>query len=436
MNVIGIRHEDKYKMERRVALTPAHVKTLIEDYGLRVLVESSPKRVFTDDEFAAVGAEIVNDLSEAQIIFGVKEMPIDFFEEEKTYIFFSHTIKGQEYNMPLLKRMIEKKINLIEYEKITNDNGQRLIFFGRFAGLAGMINSLWSLGQRWLEMGYETPFAKLQQSHNYNSLEDAIHAVSMAGSEILEEGFPEELLPITIGITGYGNVSKGAQEILSLLPTVEISPEELLELKDGGNYNNSTIYTTIFKEKHISRTKDILGTFDLQDYYNHPEKYENNMEQYIPELTVLMNCMYWDPRYPRIITKDFLAELNENGPLKLTVIGDVTCDPDGSIEPTHMGTFIEDPVYVYNPETREPTMGFKGDGILIMAVDILPSELPREASQAFGDALLHFVPEIASANFHVSFDELKLPNPIKNALILHHGQFTPNFEFMRKFIED
>jgi alpha-aminoadipic semialdehyde synthase len=436
MNVIGIRHEDKYKMERRVALTPNHVKTLIEDYGIRVLVESSPKRVFTDDEFAAVGAEIVTDLSEAQVIFGVKEMPIDFFEEEKTYIFFSHTIKGQEYNMPLLKRMMEKKINLIEYEKIANDNGQRLIFFGRFAGLAGMINSLWSLGQRWMEMGYETPFAKLQQSHKYDSLEDAIHAISMAGSEILEEGFPKELLPITVGITGYGNVSKGAQEILTLLPIEEISPEELLDLKESGNYNNTTIYTSVFKEKHISRTKDTLAKFELQDYYDHPEKYENNMEQFIPELTVLMNCMYWDPRYPRIITKDFLAELNNSGNMKLTVIGDVTCDPDGSIEATHMGTFIEDPVYVYNPETREPTMGFKGDGILVMAVDILPSELPREASQAFGDALLHFAPTIVSADYHVSFDNLELPSPIKNALILHHGKYTPAFEYMREYMQD
>jgi len=436
MNIIGIRHEDKYKMERRVALTPTHVKSLIENHDMRVLVESSPKRVFTDDEYAAVGAEIVSDLSEAQVIFGVKEMPIDFFEEKKTYIFFSHTIKGQEYNMPLLSRMIEKKINLIEYEKITDDDGKRLIFFGRFAGLAGTINSLWSLGQRWLEMGYETPFAKLKQSHKYNSLEDAIHAIAMAGSEILEKGFHKDLLPITIGVTGYGNVAKGAQEILALLPTESISPEELLKLKDSGNYNNSTIYTSIFKEEHISRPKDSNSKFELRDYYDHPEKYENNFEQYVPELTVLMNCMYWDPRYPRIITKDFLADLYKKGALKLTVIGDVTCDPDGSIEATHMGTFIEDPVYVYNPKSRKPSMGFKGEGLLIMAVDILPSELPREASQAFSDALVNFVPEIVKTDFNTSFEDLSLPLAIKRALILHQGKYTPAFQYMKEYIED
>lgn len=435
MNIIGIRHEDKYKMERRVALTPSHVKILIEEHGLQVLVEKSSKRVFSDDEFAAVGAEIVTDLSRAQIIFGVKEMPIDFFDNEKTYVFFSHTIKGQEYNMPLLQRMIEKRINLIEYEKVANENQQRLIFFGRFAGLAGMINSIWSLGQRWLEKGYETPFAKINQSHTYDSLEDAIHAISLAESEILDKGFPSDLLPITIGVTGYGNVSKGAQEILMLLPTEAITPDEMLELKKSGSYNNKTIYTTIFKEKHISKHKDPTKPFELKDYYAHPEKYENNLEQFIPELTVLMNCMYWDANYPRIITKDFLARLYKKGEMKLTVIGDVTCDPDGSIEATHMGTFIEDPIYVYNPITRKPTMGFIGEGILIMAVDILPSELPREASIAFGDALLHFVPQIATANFSDSFDNIALPAPIKRALILHQGDFTPDFTYMNEFIK-
>ena len=433
MKVIGIRHEDKYEMERRVALTPNHVKVLIDDFNIRILVESSSKRVFRDEEYRAAGAEIVSDLSEAEVIFGVKEMPIKFFENEKTYIFFSHTIKGQSYNMPLLKQMIEKRINLIEYERIANDQGQRLIFFGRFAGLAGMINSLWSLGQRWKQMGYSTPFENLKQSHKYNSLEDAIHEISKAGSEILENGFPQELLPVTIGITGYGNVSKGAQEIMMLLPTEQVTPSELLELKESGSYEDKKIYTTVFKEKHISRTSDTNKSFDLQDYYEKPENYENNFEQYVPHLTVLMNCMYWDARYPRIITKDFLSELLTKNELKLTVIGDVTCDPDGSIEATHEGTMIEDPVFVYNPKSRDYKMGFEGDGILVMAVDILPSELPRESSQAFGDALLHFVPSILDADFSSNFNDLILPSPIKNALILKEGVFCPEYEYMQDF---
>ncbi len=151
-------------------------------------------------------------------------------------------------------------------------------------------------------------------------------------------------------------------------------------------------------------------------------------------MTILMNCMYWDDKYPKIVTKDYLENLYEKENPKLVVIGDVTCDPDGSIECTHKGTEIEDPVFVYNPLTRKPTMGFKGDGILIMAVDILPSELPREASQTFSDALIGFMPEIASANFNVPTEELKLPYPIKKALILHNGELTSDYQYLNKYI--
>ncbi len=435
MTKVGIRFEDKYKMEKRVALVPKDVKRLIKNEHIEFHVEVSPKRVFTENEYKEAGAKIVDKLTEPTIIFGVKEMPIDFFEDKKTYLFFSHTIKGQSYNMPLLKRMIEKKINLIEYEKVTDDQGHRLIFFGRYAGLAGMINSFWSLGQRCLALGVETPFAQLKQSHLYSSLEAAKQALSKVATEIAKNGIPERIAPLTIGITGYGNVSKGAQEIISLFNHEEISPEELLKLRAEGNYDNKTIYQIIFKEDHISRAKEPQAKFDLQHYYNHPEAYENNMEQYIPELTILMNCMYWGPQYPRIITKDFLAKLYKNPNNKLCVIGDVTCDPDGSIEATHTGTFIEDPVFVYNPDTRKPTMGFDGHGVLIMAVDILPSELPREASEGFSTALSPFVPNLVKTDFDLPFEELDLPAPLKRALILHHGEFTPDFKYMEEYIK-
>ncbi len=434
-NTIGIRHEDKYVMERRVAIIPGHAKKLIEEQGLEILVETSPKRIFTDEEFAAAGAKIVDDVREAPVIFGVKEMPIDYFEEQKTYIFFSHTIKGQDYNMPLLKRMVEKKINLIDYEKVADDEGRRLIFFGKFAGLAGMINSLWSLGQRLMEYGIKTPFLKIQQAHNYNSLEDAKEVISAVGEEIAEHGLPAELTPLTIGFTGYGNVSNGAQEIAGLLPIKEISPAELLTLKERNELPNNILYKVVFKEWDMSVPKNDNEKFELQDYYKHPEKYRGIFEQYLPHLTVLMNCMYWDDRYPRIVTKEWVKNAFSNGTPKLTVIGDVTCDPDGSIEITHKGTEIEDPVFVYNPDTEEPIMGFQGKGILVMAVDILPSELPRESSIGFSNALFKYIKPIAQADYSKSFEELNIPKPIKRAMILHNGNFTPDFEYMKEFIK-
>ena len=434
MHKIGIRHEDKYVMERRVPLVPEHVKRLVEQ-GIEVQVQRSPKRVFKDEEFEAAGAKLVDDLNEPDLILGVKEMPMDFFEFQKTYIFFSHTIKGQSYNMPLLKRMMEKKINLIDYEKITNEKGQRLIFFGRFAGLAGMINSLWSAGMRYKEFGIETPFTAIKQTHTYNSLEEAKEVVAQVGNKIKTEGLPEQLSPFVIGITGYGNVSKGAQEILSLLPVEEVSPKELLTLEQRNDFSNKKVYQVVFKEEDLSKPLEEGKAFELQEYYQHPERFEGQFEQYIPHLSILMNCMYWDDRYPRIVTKNYLEGLYKKGTPKLTVIGDVTCDPDGSIEITHKGTEIEDPVFVYNPFTREPVMGFKGEGVLVMAVDILPSELPRESSRAFSDALVDFVPDIAAADYNRDFETLNVPAPFKRAMILHRGTLTPDFEYLKEHLK-
>lgn len=434
MHKIGIRHEDKYVMERRVPLVPEHVKRLVEQ-GIEVQVQRSPKRVFKDEEFEAAGAKLVDDLNEPDLILGVKEMPMDFFEFQKTYIFFSHTIKGQSYNMPLLKRMMEKKINLIDYEKITNEKGQRLIFFGRFAGLAGMINSLWSAGMRYKEFGIETPFTAIKQTHTYNSLEEAKEVVAQVGNKIKTEGLPEQLSPFVIGITGYGNVSKGAQEILSLLPVEEVSPKELLTLEQRNNLSNKKVYQVVFKEEDLSKPLEEGKAFELQEYYQHPERFEGQFEQYIPHLSILMNCMYWDDRYPRIVTKEYLEGLFKKNTPKLTVIGDVTCDPDGSIEITHKGTEIEDPVFVYNPFTREPVMGFKGEGVLVMAVDILPSELPRESSRAFSDALVDFVPDIAAADYNRDFETLNVPAPFKRAMILHRGTLTPDFEYLKEHLK-
>jgi alpha-aminoadipic semialdehyde synthase len=434
-NIIGIRHEDKYVMERRVAIIPEHAKLLIEQQGMEILVESSPKRIFTDEEFTAAGAKIVDDVRKAPVIFGVKEMPIDYFEDEKTYIFFSHTIKGQEYNMPLLKKMVEKKINLFDYERVADDEGKRLIFFGKFAGLAGMINSLWSLGQRLMEYGIETPFLKIKQAHNYNSLEEAKKVISDVGEEITKHGLPAELTPLTIGFTGYGNVSNGAQEIAALLPIKEVTPKELLTLSERNDLPNNVLYKVIFKEGDMSVPKKEDGIFELQDYYKHPEKYKGIFEKYLPHLTILMNCMYWDERYPRIVTKEWIKEAFSKETPKLTVIGDVTCDPDGSVEITHKGTEIEDPVFVYNPDTENATMGFQGKGILVMAVDILPSELPRESSIGFSNALLKYIKPIAEADYSLSFEELNIPGPIKNSMILHKGNFTPDYEYMKEFIK-
>ena len=432
-NFIGIRHEDKYLLEKRAPLTPKHVERLVKQKKLDIIVQTSGKRIFRDDEYRIAGAEIAEDLKKCSVIFGVKEMPESFFEEGKTYVFFSHVIKGQSYNMPMLKKMMELKCNLIEYEKIIDEQGKRLVFFGKYAGLAGMINSFWALGLRMKDYGYLSNLLKIKQSHTYHSLKEARDDISAIGQRIAEKGIPHELLPFVIGFTGYGNVSQGAQEICGLLPVKEISPAKLLELRNRGNLPNNIVYKVVFHEEDMM--ENINGDpFDLHDYFANPQNYKSSFEKYIPHLSMLINCIYWDKRYPRLVTKEYLKKMYAKGRPKLSVIGDISCDVEGSIECTLKPTPIDDPIYVYNPETETITMGHEGEGMLVMAVDILPAELPRDASSGFGDVLVNFVKSIADADFEDSFEDLDLPKAIKKGLILHHGELTPDFKYLEEFL--
>lgn len=433
-NYIGIRHEDKYLMEKRAPLTPKHVEFLVKHKKLDIVVQTSDKRIFKDEEYIKAGAKVSKDLKKCSVILGVKEMPISFFEEGKTYVFFSHTIKGQKYNMPMLKRMIELKCNLIDYEKIIDEQGKRLIFFGKYAGYAGMINSLWALGLRLKYYGYESRLLKIKQAHHYHSLNEAKADVSDIGELIAEKGIPHELRPFVIGFTGYGNVSQGAQEICGLLPIKEISPGKLLLLKHRKKIPDNIIYKVIFKEEDLFEPKDPKHEFDLNDYYTNPDNYQSKFEKYIPHLSMLINCIYWDKRYPRLITKDYLKNLYSKGRPKLNVIGDISCDVDGAVECTVKATEIQDPIYVYNPFKQDIAMGHEGEGIQIMAVDILPSELPRDSSNGFGDVLVNFVKPIADTDFNVPHEELELPKAIKKGLILHNGELTPEFKYLNEFL--
>ena len=176
--------------------------------------------------------------------------------------------------------------------------------------------------------------------------------------------------------------------------------------------------------------------FDLHDYMNNPHAYKSKFEQYVPHLSMLINCIYWDPRFPRLITKEYARKLFAKGNPKLTVIGDISCDIEGSIECTVKSTEIEDPIFVYNPETDSIRMGHEGDGIQIMAVDILPAELPRDSSEGFGDVVVNYVKAIADADFNEPFEDLDLPRSIKKGLILHNGELTPEFEYLKEFLTD
>ena len=434
LNTIGIRHEDKYLLERRAPLTPRHVARLVSEHHLPFIIQESEKRIFSNDAYRKAGAVVDPDLNGAKIIMGIKEIPNHLLEQGKAYIFFSHVSKGQNHNMSMLTRMMEMGCSLIDYEKVTDDQGRRLIFFGRYAGLAGMINTLWTYGRRLEKEGIITPFARISQTHDYASIEEARNAISEVGKEIARHGLPESIHPLVIAIMGYGNVSQGAQEICSLLPMEEVPVSALKSTIENKLIPSNIIIKTVFKEEDMIDALLPGDEFDLLDYYRNPERYRSKFDQYLPFINILINGAYWDARYPRHVTKDLLERLYVKGQQSLKVIGDISCDPDGSIECTHAGMSIEGPVFIYDPITRKPRMGFDGKGIAVMAVDILPSELPRESSNGFADILVNYMRPLAEADFSLPLNQLNLPSAIRRGLILYNGILTPDYEYLKQYL--
>jgi alpha-aminoadipic semialdehyde synthase len=336
--------------------------------------------------------------------------------------------------MPLLKKMMGLKCNLIDYEKIVNEKNQRLIFFGKYAGIAGMIESLHALGKKLEKKGVKTPFSNIKQAYKYNSIEEAKLGLNKISENIKKNGLPKELQPMVVGFAGYGNVSQGAQEIFDILPFKSITPEEISNVNQKYKTElKNHLFKVVFKEKDLVKPK--TGDFELQDYYNHPEKYESNFEQYIPDLTVLVNCIYWTEAYPRLITKKYLKSndylISEK---KLFVIGDISCDIAGSIEITNKATEPGNAFYTYFPDNFNYKNGIREDGITIMAVDNLPCEFPKEASKEFSSVLKNYVYEIANTDYDKPFDELSLTYPIKHALILQRGELTKDYLYLKQFL--
>jgi alanine dehydrogenase len=434
-NSIGIRLEDKNDWERRAPLTPDAVHQASSE-GVEVHVERSPRRIFPDDEYAGAGATLSDDVRDCGLVLGIKEMPRDYFRPGGAYVFFSHTIKGQPYNMGMLGSLVERGCTLLDYELVRDEKGRRLIFFGRYAGLAGMIDTLWALGRRLEAFGRHTHFAGLKPAHEYPDLAAAKDAVSQVGRRIADEGVPARLRPLVVGFTGYGHVSLGAQEVLELPPHVELEPSRLGDFMAGGDAPGDRLVKVVYREEDLVEPADPSRPFELQHYYDRGEAYRSRFGPHLEWLTVLVNGIYWAPRYPKLADADQLRALFSGPePPRLLVVGDITCDVDGSLACTVRDTEPGDPVYVYEPATREATSGFTGPGLAVMAVGNLPCELPREASETFSQALVPFVPALARADLSASLDAAGLPDPIRRSVILWRGEFAPEFRYMREYLK-
>lgn len=433
---IGIRREDINKWEKRVPLIPSHVRELVDRHPVDIRIQPSGIRVFNDADYRLAGIPVEENLSPCSIVFALKEIPIDLIEKDKVYVFFSHTAKGQSQNMPMLKRMMDLGCSVIDYEKMVDEKGRRVLYFGNYAGHAGMVDTLWALGRRLDAEGLANPFTVLQPTHHYKSLVEAKEAVGKLAWKVIREGLPKELGPVVFGFFGYGHVSQGAQEIFDILPVETVRPADIPKLFEGGGEAPRNLYKAVFKEEDMVRPVDPAKPFDLQDYYANPENYRPVVEDYVPYLTAIVNGVYWTPKYPKFITKGFLRKLYGAGSRpRLRVVGDITCDINGSFECTVQATDSENPVYVYDPAADEPLMGFEGNGPAVLAVYNLPAELPLESSTYFSGKLKEYVPAVAAAHFDRSFSECGLPDVWRRAVILYRGKLTPDYAYLSRSTE-
>ena len=445
---LGIRREEFSKWERRVSLTPQNCKLLLGKMKGQLIIKIQPSssRIYPDCRFEEVGCILDEDITDCDVIIGVKQIPTDKLYKDKTYIFFSHTIKAQEQNMNMLDDILQKKIRLIDYEKIVNDKNERLVAFGKFAGNAGAIDILSGLGSFILNRGIGSPFINISQSYHYQNIEHAKNSIRTIGSHIESYGLHELISPFIVGVTGTGRCAEGALEILTLLPHEFIEPEELNDLMEESKKfpkkNTKCIYIVKFTHEHFAELiKPDNKPFDKKHYYEKPELYKGIFqEKYIQYISLLVNCIYWDDRFPRLITESFLINKLATDPsyLRLLAISDVTADFMGSIDFLKKFTTIDFPFYVFEPETSHINDDFKTakNGILYCSIENLPCQFPLDASNHFGSELIKFIPDIMRSDITKTLEEQGLPSEIQKAVITYNGSLTNLFTYINKLRND
>lgn len=436
--------------EKRVAVTPKYAKEIVS-WGHKLIVQSAKhpkteeiKRAFHDRDYKLAGAEISEDLSKAKVIFGLKEIHLTRLLPNKAYYTFSHTHKGQVKNRLMLKRLIDLDSTLIDYELIRDEKDIRKITaFTYNAGYAGMVDTLWTLGRRLKLSGIENPFDLVPQAIEGQDLLSVKNILKKVAKKIEKGGTPNKLPPIIVCFLGKGKTAHGAREIFDIFPHSNIKLSELEHTFEYGLRNKvyalqiqpAEIYR--FKKEMIDKEESFrkLNALERLKYYlANPNYFKTNLDIVLPYITVLMNCVIWSHEYPRSITKKLMRDVYSKSKT-LIAIGDITCDPNGSIE-FSKETWIDNPVYIYNPEDESIKDGFDGKGIAVMAVTNLPCEFSSDASDQFSENLQPYLKAIVSANYKDSLQESNLPDDIKRAVIMWKGKFTKKYSYMKEYIEN
>ena len=394
---LGILREEKSPPDKRVPFTPLQCSELLKEYpGLEIFIQPSIIRCYEDHEYRSFGLTLQEDISNCDVLMGVKEIPVEKLLPAKTYVIFSHTIKKQPHNQKLMKAFVDKKITLIDYETLTDPNHNRIIGFGRYAGIVGAYNGLLGYGKKY-DLFHLKPANKCRDK-----------------AEINEELKRVKLPNIKILITGGGRVANGAVETVSALKIRKVTPYE---------FRTCSYREPVYCQLHSKDYHEAIdhSSWNMKEFYAHPEKYTSTFLPYTKAADLLITGHFWTPGSPKLFSKEDMHSPD----FRISVIADISCDIDGSVPSTLKACTIDEPFYGYNPITESVDVAFSKHTITVMAVDNLPCELPRDASEDFGKELMERVMPAL-----LGMDKEKI---IERATLVNKGKLTPAFEYLKDY---
>lgn len=396
---IGLIREGKNPPDKRVPFTPAQAEEIEQRFPhAKVICQQSNVRCFKDSEYEERDVNTQVEVNDCDILMGIKEVPIDMLMPDKTYLFFSHTIKKQPYNRKLLQAVLQKKIRLIDYEALKDTQGNRLVAFGRFAGIVGAYNGLWTYGKRFKQFELRRAF----DCFDINDLKLELRKI--------------KLPPIKIVLTGAGRVGKGAMETLDTAGIRKVSVADFLT-----KTYSEPVYAQLSSADYHERKEG--GHFNRDEFHRNPERYQSTFNKFLKVTDILMAGAFWNPKAPVLFTREEMLAPD----FGIKIIADITCDINGSIPSTIRASSIPDPLYDYNPETNSDLPAFSDEKfVTVMAVDNLPCELPRSASDEFGRDLIDRILK------PLLFEDTE--GIIRRGTIAENGKLTSEFAYLQDYV--
>ncbi|QBA64790.1 NAD(P)-dependent oxidoreductase [Muriicola soli] len=399
MTHFGIIRERKNPPDMRVVLSPQACQKVLNSFPeAKITVEPSTVRVFKDEEYTAAGITVADSMENCDVLIGVKEVPIEALIPNKKYFFFSHTIKKQPYNRELLQAILSKKIELYDHEIITNAKGTRLVAFGRYAGIVGAYNGIRTYGLK--SKKFNIAKAELLKDKD----------------DLIRELGTIALPPIKILLTGKGRVGGGAKEILDGMNLREVGVEDYLQ-----KTFDVPVYCQLDVLDYNKRKDGQL--LPVQDFYDHPEVYESNFMRFAKVSNLYIAGHFYGDGAPYLYTREDVKDPN----FKIEVVADVSCDIDGPVATTLRASTISDPIYGYDPVTEQEVPFMNTNAIAVMAVDNLPTELPRDASEGFGDTFVdHVIPAFFDGDKEGILDRARMTS---------NGKLTARYAYLQDYVE-